>query len=117
MNQAAKGNTKMTINIERVYGLLHIVEKCSGHSGKLSSLSNAAMKELLEVNEAVRQEAIAEAQKQAKAQAELDAKAAVKREDDIRREEATPRRSEEPNIRPSIYPGDSETATIADRRI
>lgn len=46
-------------DLHRVWALLEIVEKCAGHSGKLSAISNAATRELLDMNEDIRQEAMA----------------------------------------------------------
>lgn len=44
------------MDIDRVTKLLEIVERCSGHSGKLNSIANAAMSELLEINKEVREQ-------------------------------------------------------------
>ena len=44
----------MTIDVERTKALLDIVESCAKHSGKLTSISNEAMTELLDMNESIR---------------------------------------------------------------
>lgn len=51
--------------------LLNVAEKCTGHTGKLSSLMSAAIKELLAINDEVKADAVAEAE--AAKQAEIDA--------------------------------------------
>lgn len=47
----------MKVDLEYVSFLLNIVDRCAGHSGKLNSLSNFAMQELLDMNEAIRKAA------------------------------------------------------------
>ena len=44
----------MKLDVERTQALLEIVEKCAGHTGKLGSISSAALGELMEMNEALR---------------------------------------------------------------
>ena len=83
---------------DKVFKLLGIVKECAGHTGKLAAISNAAMKELFELNDKLKVTAI-----------KANPPTPVEPEPETR--------DEEPNVRPSVYPGDSETATIADRRI
>lgn len=89
---------------EHVSHLLNIVAQCAGHSGKLGSLSNAAMAELLELNAKIKEAGVAR-QKQAQAD-EAEAKA-----------EETVKETEDTSLRPSVFPRDSQTATIADANI
>lgn len=46
------------IDYDRISVLLSVIESSAGHSGKLNAIANAAMGELLDLNEAIRQEAI-----------------------------------------------------------
>lgn len=91
---------------EHVSHLLNIVAQCAGHSGKLGSLSNAAMAELLELNAKIKEAGVAR-QKQAQAD-EAEAKV-----------EETGEEQEDLGLdrRPSSWPSDSQTATIADANI
>lgn len=131
----------MSMDINRAGTLLHIVEKCAGHSGKLGSLASAAMDELLAINEQLRLEAVkAAAEQKAKDDAEAKAKAdaAAKQKADEEAKDETARRaiiarqregarvipaqtlglrSEEADAKVPVYPNDSNTATIADRRL
>lgn len=47
----------MDVDYEEISNLLNIVDKCAGHSGKLNSISNVAMNELLGINEKIRADA------------------------------------------------------------
>ena len=112
------------VDFGRSAELLHIVEKCAGHGPRLNALATAAMDELLKVNAALQDLATKKAEGERKAKAEADAKAQAKldaqaaAEDKARVAPPTPtRRPEEPDARPPVYPSDSETATIADRRM
>jgi hypothetical protein len=62
----------MDVDYEEISNLLNIVDKCAGHSGKLNSISNVAMSELLGINEKIRADAAkrkeAEKARQVKAQ-------------------------------------------------
>lgn len=62
----------MDVDYEEISNLLNIVDKCAGHSGKLNSISNVAMNELLGINEKIRVDAAKRAEveksRQAKAQ-------------------------------------------------
>ena len=49
----------MKLDIARTESLLNIVEKCAGHMGRLTAISNTAMTELVDMNEALRRQAIA----------------------------------------------------------
>lgn len=92
---------------EHVSHLLNIVAQCAGHSGKLGSLSNAAMAELLELNAKIKEAGVAR-QRQAQAD-EAEAKS-----------EETVEVQEEPgdaDLKPAVFPQDSQTATIADANI
>lgn len=91
---------------EHVSHLLNIVAQCAGHSGKLGSLSNAAMAELLKLNAKIKEAGVAR-QKQAQVD-EAEAKA-----------EKTVNEQEDPgaDLKPSVFPQDSQTATIADNNI
>jgi hypothetical protein len=91
---------------EHVSHLLNIVAQCAGHSGKLGSLSNAAMAELLELNAKIKEAGVAR-QKEAQAEKASKKQAAV---------EETEEETEAP-LRPSVFPRDSQTATIADENI
>jgi hypothetical protein len=141
MKLAAKGSTNMAdVDFRRSAELLHIVEKCAGHGPRLSAIANAAMTELTDLNENIKV-AAQEAEKKAAAQrAEENAKIQAKLDADARAEEEAATRQpriiptfegpkvaprtgfvrpndEKPDIRPNVYPGDSQTATIADRRV
>lgn len=113
------------IDFERVHMLLNTVHLCAGVGPKLTSLGNAAMTELTDLNDKIKVAAQEEEKKLAAKRAEEDAKIRAKLEADEREANASPKpvlrprepSDENPNIRPSIYPGDSETATIADRRM
>lgn len=94
-------------DMSRAAALLHIVEKCAGHSGKLGSLSNAAMSALLKINDGIKAKAIEDAEAER-------AEAARNRPKVI---EPEPLEPNDGNTRPTVYPGDSQTATIADRRL
>lgn len=135
----ADNNTK--VDFKRSAELLHIVEKCAGHGPKLNAIASAAMAELLELNDQLKEAALkverklqadrATAEATAKAQQEADARAEEERisprlplrpttsTDPARTIASQPYMSpsEEPDIRPSVYPQDSNTATIADRRV
>lgn len=92
------------LDLERASTLLNIIEKCADHGNQLNHLSAAARAELGKINDSlkpkpalvptpsVRSKGLAAVEKELEAAGEGDAK-------------------------PSVYPGDSETATIADRRI
>lgn len=96
---------------DRVSALLNIVAKCAGHSGKLSSISNAAMAELIEANDQIKQKALAQ-------KAKVDADEATKKAEPTEVVEKEHVEEIGPNmVRPSVFPADSQTATIADRRI
>lgn len=41
--------------------LLDVAEKCTGHSGKLSSLQSAAINRLIEINNGIKAEAVRQA--------------------------------------------------------
>lgn len=90
---------------DKVSKLLGIVEKCAAHGTKLASISNAALAELLELNDRLKQEA-------AKANIQAEVKRAFVPATSINQ---VP--SEDADIKPSVYPGDSATATLADRRV
>ena len=92
---------------EHVSHLLNIVAQCAGHGGKLGSLSNAAMAELSDLNAKIKEASVAKQKQLAKDNAEAKA---VPTEELV--EEA-----EDEVVRPSVYPADSQTATIADRRL
>ena len=108
----------------RVSNLLLIVRESAAHSAKLTHIGSAAMTELFALNEQLRLEAVEETKRQAKLKADADAKAseprvpieprpttnAPSRPDFVRPDEM-------PNVRPNVYPNDSQTATIADRRV
>lgn len=106
---------------ERAGMLLHIVEKCAGHSGKLGHLSNAAMKELLEINDGIRDDAIkskeAEAAEAARQQEEADARA--EEEEAARLAEAQRLRDDSAQqlAREQEQHPDKTPPTLADRRI
>lgn len=77
----------MTANIDwdHISNLLNIAEKTAGHSGKLNSIANAAMQELLEANESVRQHAITkrmESDKEAQAEASKENQRLAKEQED-----------------------------------
>ena len=141
MNLAHKESINMTdfdktdkVDFQRSAELLHIVEKCAGHGPKLNAIASAAMAELLELNDKLKAVALeAEKKLQAK-QVEDRAKEQAKLEAEARAQEETltrPRMTPEPSVRgtpdtfdkpdadarPTVYPNDSATATIADRRL
>lgn len=91
---------------EHVSHLLNIVAQCAGHSGKLGSLSNAAMAELLELNAKIKEAGVAR-QKQAQAD-----EAAAKSEETVEEQEDLGA-----DLKPAVFPRDSQTATIADNNI
>ena len=122
----------------RVSNLLLIVRESAAHSAKLTHIGSAAMTELFALNEQLRLEAVEETKRQAKLKADADAKDAAKREAEVKADakaseprvpiEPRPttnapsrpdfvRPDEMPNVRPNVYPNDSQTATIADRRV
>jgi hypothetical protein len=57
-------------NLDEVGGLLTIIEKCAGHTGKFSAIASEAMVRLLEINEECRKAGIARAEEAAAAEAE-----------------------------------------------
>lgn len=71
----------MKIDLEYASTLLNIVDRCAGHSGKLNSISNFAMQELLDMNEAIRKESMerqaAEDEKRAAQEAETQRQASL----------------------------------------
>lgn len=85
--------------------LLHIVEKCAGHSGKLGSLSNAAMSALLKINDNIKVRAMDEAKAKAEEDAANQAAVAEQHEDVDTTDD---------RLKPSTHPQGSRTATIAD---
>lgn len=127
------------VDFQRSAELLHIVEKCAGHGPKLNALATAAMNELLDLNDKLKVVAIKAEQEAAKLRAEGEAKERAKVEAEARAQEAAAARqpriiptfegpremstsaqadtSGDPNVRPQVYPSDSNTATIADRRL
>jgi hypothetical protein len=94
---------------DRISALLNIVAQCAGHSGKLGALSAAAMHELMDANEAIKQGVLAKRQQD---EAARQAAQAVPED-----EEQAPAGDEDPAQRPFVHPSDSQTATIADRRL
>jgi hypothetical protein len=119
MNLVHKGNTNMTdapdkVDFQRSAELLHIIEKCAGHGPKLNAIASTAMNELLELNDKLQALAVKAQQETAKLKAEADAKTQAKMD---AQNALTDRRSGESDAHPSIYPQDSQTATIADRRV
>ena len=98
----------------RISNLLAIVREAAAHSAKLTHIGSAAMTELFALNDQLRIEAVEETKKQAALKAEADAKDAARR---APIEPRQPGPDESPDARPSVYPGDSNTATIADRRM
>lgn len=103
------------VNHEHVSELLNIVEKCAGHIGKLQYISNEAMKQLLELNEQIRLDGV-----KAKEAAEAKAAAAALRARPRTTPPIKPTVEEDESgddVKAKVYPGDSETETIADRRI
>lgn len=123
------------IDFERVHMLLNTVHLQSVVGPRLNHIGNAAMTELTELNEKIKvaaQEAekklqakIAEDKAKALAKLEADESASAKAEQVAQRDRDAASRPvirpntsvEEPDVKSSVYPGDSETATIADRRI
>jgi hypothetical protein len=57
------------VDFEKAAQLLQIVDKCAGHSGKLSHLSNAAMTGLFQINERIEKDATEERKKESEAEA------------------------------------------------
>lgn len=96
-------------DMQTAAALLHIVEKCAGHSGKLGSLSNAAMAALMKINDSIKVKASEEAK--AKAEEEAALKAAERDEKDDGDDKA------DGTFAPSVFPRDSQTATIADNNV
>ena len=92
---------------EHVSHLLNIVAQCAGHSGKLGAISNEAMAELLDLNAKMHVKGM-ERRKAAQAEEASKKQAAV---------EETEEKAEEAPLRPSVFPRDSQTATIADANI
>jgi hypothetical protein len=145
MKQAAKGNINMantdsgfrpgkptfdpkSVDFARVHMLLNTVHLCAGVGPKLTSLGNAAMTELTDLNEKIKVAAQEAERKAANERAEAEAKVRAKIEADEAAANAPPKpvlrprvtakpADEEADIEPNVYPGDSETATIADRRL
>ena len=101
----------MTIEHQRVEGLLNIVRECANHTGKLSSISNAAMKELSELNDRLKEDATRANADEAKRRQQIEAR----RQQAQEREQGTVVEGADRPV--PIYPSDSETASIADRRI
>jgi hypothetical protein len=129
---------------EHVSHLLNIVGQCAEHPGKLGSLSSAAMNELLELNAKIKEQ---ESVRQKQAEADKAKDAAIKakeagkdaaRADAQRQAEVDRGRGQrqavipegqpatiDPDyeatdpgaVRPSSWPSDSNTATIADANI
>lgn len=116
------------VDFDRAASLLSVVHQCAAVGPKLTHLGNAAMTELTELNDKIK---VASQEAEKKLQAELAAAKArenAKLARDAQLEEGLSARTvpdtrrdalgnEDPNIRPSVYPGDSNTATIADRRL
>jgi len=127
---------------EHVSHLLNIVAQCAGHSGKLGAISNEAMAELLDLNAKMHVKGM-ERRKAAQAEeAKVQAVEAKRVQDETKaQQEAADRAAQRPRrvgptvieptrvdpieeaevddevVRPSVYPADSQTATIADRRV
>jgi len=130
---------------EHVSHLLNIVAQCAGHSGKLGAISNEAMAELLDLNAKMHVKGM-ERRKAAQAEeAKVQAVEAKRVQDETKaQQEAADRAAQRPRrvgptvieptrvdpieateevepedevVRSSIYPADSQTATIADANI
>ena len=134
-------DTTDKVDFQRSAELLHIVEKCAGHGPKLNAIASAAMAELLELNDKLKAVALETEKKLQAKQAEDKAKVQAKLEADARAQEETLTRprmtpaprtepaptvrgtpadtfgTQDPDVRPTVYPSDSNTATIADRRL
>lgn len=95
---------------DRVSALLNIVAQCAGHSGKLGALSNAAMAELLEGNKHLHEKAVAKKKQVEEADAKMKA-------DQVEVEEENEEEEQDGTIKPSVFPRDSNTATIADNNV
>ena len=99
-----------------VSDLLNIIEKCAGHTGKLSFIANEAMSQLLTLNEQIRVDAV-----KAKEAAEAKAAAAVAKAKPKAVPSIKPPKDEDEDdtgdTKPKSFPSDSATDTIADRRI
>jgi hypothetical protein len=134
MKTAAKESTNMadpvkpidpkSVDFPRVHMLLNIVQLSAGHGPRLSQIGNTAMAELNVLNNKLKIAAQEEEKKAVKLRAEADAKERAKVEaanappPPSRRTVATTvTADEEADVEPNVYPGDSETATIADRRL
>lgn len=106
-------NTK-EIDFARAQQLLSVVHDCAGVGPKLTSLGNAAMTELTKMNDAIKVAAI-EAEKERVRQEGIDRAAQINPTGDP----TQPDPDEEllSNVRPSVHPSDSRTATIADSNI
>lgn len=129
------------IDFARAAQLLDVVHQCAGVGPKLTSLGNAAMTELTKMNDAIKVAAI-EAEKvrvaeEAEKQAQRNATHKVMT--DTQRQGLTPtidptgdptkpdpderllsKVRPDPDVpvtHPSVHPADSQTATIADRRL
>jgi hypothetical protein len=99
----------MSIDHTKVESLLNIVRECAGHTGKLASISAAAMTELMSLNEDIRNEAMARAKNDAKKQAEATTKEQAKVEEGNK--DGT---QEDGKV---IHTADDPNPNLADRRI
>jgi len=113
-----------SVDFQRVHMLLNIVQLSAGHGPRLSQIGNTAMAELNVLNDKLKIAAQEEEKKAVKLRAEADAKERAKVEaanappPPSRRTVVPPvTADEEADVQPNVYPGDSETATIADRRL
>jgi len=87
-------------DLEYAVGLLLLIEKALTHGNKFSAITAKAMSELTIINDNLKIGIV-----QPQQQAFVPTPLAVE-----------PKLDETPNIKPSVYPSDSATATIADRR-
>lgn len=120
---AAKGSIEMDIDtkkldFERIHSLLNTVHLCAGVGPKLTSIGNAAMAELTKINDAIKV-AAREAEEERRARAIPSAPAEndpsmPEPDEDVKR---NIKPTEDTMVKPSAYPADSRTATIADRRV
>ena len=101
----------MSIDHQRVSTLLNIVEQTSHHGTKLASIGNAALKELAELNDQLKEEATKANADEAKRRQQIEAR----RQQLAAQGQGTVVEGADRPV--PIYPSDSETATIADRRI
>jgi hypothetical protein len=96
----AKEGDNMSLDLNRVAGLLHIIEKAAGHPGKYTGLTAMAQRDLASLEVDAKKEHEELSAKEAKAEEEAKAKVMAKFKADAEAEDKK-RMAEQPRARPA----------------